>query len=86
MGNGAKGNYSAHEEGHNGSFFLKEKHVGFTIEVLQDQGMGSIGTVTKFCVIDATLKREGQTRVRDEMLYESVQGTIVFHRKTCKQV
>ena len=32
------------------------------------------------------LKREGQTRVRDEMLYESVWGTIVYRRKTCKQV
>jgi len=29
---------------------MKEKHARFTIEVLQDQGMGSTGTVTKFCV------------------------------------
>ena len=29
---------------------MKEKHVGFTVEVLQDQGMGSTGTVTKGCV------------------------------------
>lgn len=53
---------------------MKVKHVGFTIEVLQDQGMGSTGTVTKFCVIDAPLKCEGRAGVRDEMLYKSVQG------------
>jgi len=53
LGNGAKGNHSSHVEGHNGSFFMNGKHVGFTIEVLQDQGMGSIGTVTKYYVTDA---------------------------------
>ena len=51
-GNGAKGNCSAHEEGHNGSFFVKGNHVGFTVEVPQDQGMGSTGTMTKSCVTD----------------------------------
>ena len=29
---------------------MKVKHVGFTVEVLQDQGTRSIGTVTKFFV------------------------------------
>jgi len=29
---------------------MNGKHVGFTIEVLQDQGTGSTGTVTKCCV------------------------------------
>ena len=33
-GDGAKGNLSAHDEGHNGSLFMKAKHAGFTIEVL----------------------------------------------------
>jgi len=32
---------------------MKGMHVRFIVEVLQDQGMGSIGTVTKFCVTDA---------------------------------
>ena len=50
LGNDAKGNCFAHEEGHNGSFFMKGKHVGFIVEVLQDQGMGSTGTVTKCCI------------------------------------
>jgi len=29
------------------------KNLGLTVEVLQDQGMGSTGTVTKCCVTDA---------------------------------
>lgn len=29
---------------------MMEKHVGFTVEVLQDHGMGSTMTVTKCCV------------------------------------
>jgi len=32
---------------------MKEKHVGFNIEVLQDQGTGSRGTMTKCCVKNA---------------------------------
>ena len=32
---------------------MKEKHAGFTIKVLQNQGTRSIGIVTKFCVTDA---------------------------------
>lgn len=35
LGNDAKGNYFSHEEGHTGSFFKMEKHVGFIVEVLQ---------------------------------------------------
>ena len=30
---------------------MKAKHVGFTVEVLQDQVTGSTGTVKKCCVI-----------------------------------
>jgi len=30
---------------------MKAKHAGFTVGVLQDQGMGNTGTVTKYCVI-----------------------------------
>jgi len=32
---------------------MKGKHVEFIVEVLQDQGMGSTGIVTKFYVIDS---------------------------------
>ena len=53
MGNGAKGNLSAHKEGHNVSFFMKAKHAGFILGVLQYQGMGTIGTMEKCCVIDS---------------------------------
>jgi len=31
---------------------MKENHVGFTVEVLQDQGMGSTGKVAKCCVTE----------------------------------
>ena len=31
--------------------------------------------MTKCCVTDAPLKREGRTRVRDEMIYKSMWGT-----------
>jgi len=33
---------------------MKAKHVGFTVEVLQDQGMGSARTVTKIYVTVST--------------------------------
>jgi len=56
LGNDAKGNNSTHEEGHNESLFMKGKHVGFTIEVLQDHGMGTSWTVEKFCVTVSQLR------------------------------
>jgi len=43
LGNDAKENHSAHEEGHNGSFFMMGKHVGFNVEVLRDRGWGVKG-------------------------------------------
>lgn len=42
---------------------MKAKHVGFTIEVLQDQGMGSTGTMKKCCVTsyeESTIAGEGE--------------------------
>lgn len=35
---------------------MKGKDVGFTVEVLQDQGTGSIGTVTKCCITTPRMK------------------------------
>ena len=43
LGNDAKGNYSTHEEGHTGSFFMMGKNVKYTIEVLQDHRQGVHG-------------------------------------------
>jgi len=50
LGNDAKGNYSSHEEGHDGSFFMMRNHAGFTIEVFQDHVMGSTRIVKKCSV------------------------------------
>jgi len=39
---------------------MKEKHVGLIIDVLQDQGMGSTGTVIESCITDAPESMKGR--------------------------
>jgi len=46
LGNDSDGNYSSHEEGCTGSFFMMGKYVGFTVEVLLDYGQGVQGQNT----------------------------------------
>lgn len=53
LGNDARGEFSSHEEGCKGMLFVMGKYIEFTVEVLQDQGTGSIGIVTKCCATDA---------------------------------
>ena len=86
MGKYCKREFICSWRGTQWEFLHEGKACGFIVEVLRDQGIGSIGTMTKFCVTDNPLKHEGWARVRDEMLYESVRGTKVCHWKTCKQV
>jgi len=53
LGNDARGECSIDEEGCKGILFMMGKHIGFTIDFLQDRGTGSIAIVTKCCVIDS---------------------------------
>jgi len=47
------GKCSTDEEEYRDMFFMAGKHIRVIIEVLQDQGTGSIGIVRKCCVTDA---------------------------------
>jgi len=55
---------------------MKAKHAGFTVEVLQDQGTGSTGTVKKCCVRDLY---SGPYRLS---LYEETPIVSLFMSKT----
>ena len=53
LGNDVRRKCSVDEEGCKDMFFMIRKHMRFTTEVLQDQGMGSTSTMIKCCVTDA---------------------------------
>lgn len=50
LGNDVKGKCFVDEEGCKDMLFMIGKHVRVTVEVLEDRGTGSTGTVTKHCV------------------------------------
>jgi len=52
LGNDVRGKCFINEEGCRDMFFMAGKHMRVTVEVLHDQGMGSIVTVRKCYVTD----------------------------------
>jgi len=57
LGNDVRGKCSVDEEGCKDMFFVAGKHMRVTVEVLQDRGTGSTGTVTKCCVTMSRRKK-----------------------------